>query len=319
LGALEGPGRDEPEPSRDEAPASEDELPNAVAPRPDRPVAMSDAEHEGAGSTPAREVGSPSPPVVTAAVLPTLGCQLFGRFEVAIDGRPITTWRGTRGRAIFAYMVLHRGQPLRGEVMAAALWPDASAEAARNRLHVALHGLRRDLRAVCERPIVVFERGYGLDPSLNVDVDVEQFDEAVRGGQRCESAGDSGAAVLYEEAVTLYRADLLDDTPYEEWTLLPREQYRVRFLHALDRLANLRFETGSYNECIGACERLLATDSFREDVHRMLMRAYARMSQPHLALRQFETCLTQLRTELNANPEQETFELADRIRRRVSC
>jgi DNA-binding SARP family transcriptional activator len=258
-----------------------------------------------------------SAPTGAAEARGELRCRLLGRFEVAIDGQPLVVWQGNRGRMLFAYILLHRLHPLGREALAAAFWPDASPEAARNRLHVTLHSLRRDLRAVTSDPVVVFKHGYGLQPDLIARLDIEDFDTGVSQGRRCEAMRDRTSAVThYEHAVSLYRGDLLEDAPYEEWTLLPREQYRVRFLQTLDRLASLLFDAGSYDECIEVCERLLVVDYCREDVHRMLIRSYARLNQFHLALRQFETCVSQLRAELNVAPDEETQRLVEQVRRR---
>jgi DNA-binding SARP family transcriptional activator len=54
----------------------------------------------------------------------------------------------------------------------------------------------------------------------------------------------------------------------------------------------------------------------REEIHRMAMRCYARLNQPHLAARQYHLCERQLRGELGAAPAATTRQLYERIRRR---
>jgi DNA-binding SARP family transcriptional activator len=89
-------------------------------------------------------------------------------------------------------------------------------------------------------------------------------------------------------------------------------------LDALGRVARSAFDTGRYSQSVEAGQRLLALDLYREDIHRLLMRAYARLGRPHLALRQFELCFRQLRQELDMAPAQETVELYGRIRNRTA-
>src|SRR5262249_60883353 len=84
--------------------------------------------------------------------------RLLGPFELFVAGQPVQHWRGNRGRMLLAYLLLHRARALTRDELGGAFWPDAAPDVVRNRLHVALYGLRRDLRAACEHPIVVHGR-----------------------------------------------------------------------------------------------------------------------------------------------------------------
>jgi DNA-binding SARP family transcriptional activator len=216
-------------------------------------------------------------------------------------------------------LLLHRGRPIPRDVLAVKFWPDASPDASRNRFHVTLHALRADLQTVSPVSVVVFEHGYLLNTELDVRLDTEEFDRATAQGNRAEEVTDPEAALAaYQNAAGEYRGDLLSDHPYCDWALLLRERYRVQMLDVLSRAAQVAFDCGRYSESVRAGQRLLALDFCREDLHRLLMRAHARLGRPHMALRQFELCLRQLRHELNMAPAQETVELYSRIRSRAA-
>jgi DNA-binding SARP family transcriptional activator len=117
-------------------------------------------------------------------------------------------------------------------------------------------------------------------------------------------------------AVELYGGELLEDAPFEEWALLRRERLRLQHLDALDHVARLRFAVGRYTDCLDVCQRLIPGDFCREEIHRLAMRCYARLNQPHLAVRQYHQCERQLRDELGIEPAEPTRQLYDRIRRR---
>jgi len=276
---------------------------------------------------PASAVGHGRPPDVTgpddapprlAGVSPlTMQARLLGPVDVCIGGQRVERWHGRKGTMLLAYLLLHRTGRLARDALAAAFWPDAAPDASRNRLHVTLHTLRTDLQEASRVPVVLFDRGYLLNPELDVRVDTEEFERASAHGGRAEKEGDVEAAlVAYREAVGEYRGDLLSEHPYDDWTLLPRERYRVRLLDVLGRAAQLAFATGRYVESVESGQRLLALDFCREDVHRLLMRAYARLGRPHLAVHQFEICARQLREELKMAPARETVDLYGRIRAR---
>ena len=249
----------------------------------------------------------------------TVRARLLGPLEVSVGGHRVEHWNGRKGPLLLAYLLLHRdGPPVPRDALAVSFWPDAAPDASRNRLHVTLHTLRTDLQTASSVPVVLFgESGYLFNPDLDISLDTEQFESTAECGMRAEKDDDVNAAmVAYQSAIVEYRGDLLTDYPYDDSTLLPREHYRVLMLDVLGRVAQLDFDTGHYSASIEAGQRLLALDFCREDVHRLLMRAYVRVGRPHLAIHQFEICSRQLRRELDMAPALETVNLCGQIRAR---
>jgi DNA-binding SARP family transcriptional activator len=243
--------------------------------------------------------------------------RLLGPFELNVEGQPVRRWRGNRGRMLLAYLLLHRARPVHRDALGGVFWPEATSDVARNRLHVALYGLRRDLRAVNQHPIVVHsQNGFSFHPDIALWLDIEAFGVALCAARGEEASQREVALRCYETALELYRGDLLEDAPFEEWALLEREQLRVQYLETLDRIAKMRFELGRYAGCIEVCQRLATGDPCREDVHRLLMRCYARLNKPHLAVHQYHQCERQLRDEVGLKPAEATWKLYQQIRRR---
>jgi DNA-binding SARP family transcriptional activator len=248
-----------------------------------------------------------------------LAVQVLGAFRVSIGDQLVERCASSRGRAVFTYLVTHRGQIVSRDVLMETFWPDADPAAARNSLNVALHSLRRSLMAAGggHQPVVLFEHGqYSLNPGLALWVDVDEFLQHSDAGRKHEEAGNLSAAIdHYEQAVALYQGDFLADSPYEEWTVLPREKLRMAYLDVLDRVSRIYLSRGQYAACITLCQLILAQDNCREDAHCRLMHCYARQNQKHLALRQYQACVDALRKELNVPPAAATTELHERIRR----
>ena len=243
--------------------------------------------------------------------------RLLGPFELHVEGQPVRQWRGSRGRMLLAYLLLHHARPVSRDALGGVFWPEAAPDVARNRLHVALYGLRRDLRAVSQHPIVAHgQGGFSFHPAVDLWLDTEAFGAAVSAAQRDEFSRTEVALGCYETALELYRGDLLEDAPFEEWALLDREQLRVQHLETLDRVARMRFELGRYTGCIEVCQRLVSGDPCREDIHCLLMRCYARLNKPHLAVHQYHQCERQLRGEPGLKPAEATQKLYEQIRRR---
>jgi DNA-binding SARP family transcriptional activator len=249
---------------------------------------------------------------------PRLTAYLLGAFRVSIDDRAIEKWPGSRGLAVLKYLLANFGEEISRDVLMDIFWPDASPDAARNNLNVALHNLRQAFRAALQEPVVVFERGnYHLNPALIVWTDVDEFERHFQAGRQLESAGQVVASQHeYEVASSLYLGDFLADDPYEEWPVITRERLRVMCLEALDRLSRIYFSQGQFTACATLCQRILERDDCREDAHCRLMRCYSRQGQHNLALRQYQACVEALRAQLDVEPEQATTQLAERIRQR---
>jgi len=252
-------------------------------------------------------------------VTPDITAHLLGELRVAFQARPVEMWSSGRGRAVFEYLIVNHHSKVRRDRLMSMFWPEVSADAARNSLNVAIHGLRQSLRAAVGDTAVVIhqDQAYFIDPKLDIWVDVEVFEEQLKAAhQHLASAELARAEEAFEAATWLYQGEFLADDPYEEWAIVTREHLRLCYLDALDRLGALRLDIGDYTGCVAVCLKLLARDSCREDAHCRLMRCYSRQGQVQLALRQFRSCAAALRTELDVAPAPATTELFDCLRRR---
>jgi DNA-binding SARP family transcriptional activator len=250
---------------------------------------------------------------------PDITAHLLGELRVAFQDRPVEIWSSGRGRAVFEYLLVNRHSKVRRDRLMSTFWPEASPDAARNSLNVAIHGLRQSLRAAVGDTAVVIhhDQAYFIEPTIDIWVDVEAFEEQLKAAhQHLASEELVKAEAAFEAATWLYQGEFLADDPYEEWAIVTREHLRLGYLDALDRLGALRLDSGDYAGCVAACLKLLACDRCGEDAHCRLMRCYSRQGQAQLALRQYHSCVTALRAELDVAPAPATTELFDRLHRR---
>ena len=250
---------------------------------------------------------------------PDMTAHLLGDLRVAFRDRPVEIWSSGRGRAVFEYLLINHHSKVRRDRLMSIFWPEASSDAARNSLNVAIHGLRQSLRAAVGETAVVIhqDQAYFIEPTLDIWIDVEVFEEQLKAAhQHLANSELVKAEVAFEAATWLYQGEFLADDPYEDWATATREHMRFYYLDALDQLGTLRLNSGDYAGCIAISLELLSCDSCREDAHRRLMRCYSRQGQVQLALRQYHSCVASLRTELDVLPACATTELFERLRRR---
>jgi DNA-binding SARP family transcriptional activator len=279
---------------------------------------VADGNHGGAAravtpSGSAIRTGSTGQPATHAGLLEA---RLLGSLEVRIDGSPVPSWNGQRGISVLRHLLFRRQHACARDELLEEFWPDIPAAAARNRLQVAVSGLRRAFLDVTALNVVEFADGaYRINPDLLVEVDVGNFDRALRAADAAERAGNADEArTAYRQAIALYRGDFAADVPFEQWTLLPRESMRIKLVDALDRLSRLDLADHRMDDCIATAHRMLDIDPCREDAHRLLMRCYAAQGRTYQALRQYEFCGLVLRATIDGSPAPETTELYRAIR-----
>jgi DNA-binding SARP family transcriptional activator len=284
------------------------------------------------GQGPDSRSAKPETPVVRAKALapapvesarqakpgtPSLAVYCLGPFRVYQDDQPVTNWPSGKGKAIFKYLIAHRGRPSPKDILMDLFWRDADPEAARNNLNVAIYGLRQAMRAA--RPdfshVLFQDDHYLLNPAMGVWVDVEEFVQRYETGQTLERKDRLAEAVQeYEAAEGLYQGDLFEEDLYQDWLIPRREGLKDTYLVILSRLSRYHLKEKRYATSIHLCRKILAEDNCREDAHRCLMRCYSRQGQRNLALRQYHLCVETLARMLDIPPTPETLALYQQIR-----
>ena len=233
---------------------------------------------------------------------------LLGGFDFAGDAEAPALTR--KARAMVAYLALQSGQSQSRDKLAGLLWGGNGEPQARVNLRQVLSTIRRAMpsgnggRFLSESDTITLK----LD---DLEVDVARFEELAAGG----------TPDRLEQAIALYRGDLLDgfnmkEESFEDWLRVERERLRGIAIAVLEKLVAHYSTVGMFAQCARAATRLLALEPLREDIHRTLMRAYASEGRFNLALKQYEVCRDALQRELGLQPEPETRKLYDDLRTR---
>lgn len=269
----------------------------------------------------ADEIDAGVPRTSTPAGVPggaTLEIQCLGRFSVRLRGEPLLTRTSGKSVGILKYLATRPTYAATREQIMEALWGESDAEAASNRLRVAVHGLRRMLPPHLSPNLMLYQDGlYRIDPSYEIVVDVQRFTELWERADRIEQAGFADqAAALYREAELLYRGDFLEEDLYEDWANIRRESLRDAYLTLEFRLAWLAMDRGDYAACIDRAAKIIERDTCNEEAYALLIRSHAARGNLARAMRWYELCELALAAELDARPSRELRQLLDTIVRR---
>ncbi len=198
----------------------------------------------------------------------------------------------------------------------AQFWPEATADAARNNLNVAIYGLRQALRNGHSKfsHILFQDDCYFLNPEMDIWVDMEAFEEAYHKARQLQQQETAVAFQELHAAEALYLGELFAEDRYEDWPAARRQQLQSHYLQLLTSLTDHYFAAEQYPTCITFANKLLLMEPCHEETHRLLMRAYARQRQGYLALRQYHQCVETLAEELAVPPDPATAQLYEAIR-----
>jgi predicted ATPase/DNA-binding SARP family transcriptional activator len=254
-----------------------------------------------------------------------LTISLFGTFEVALAGEPVTTFEYDKVRALLTYLAVESDRPHRREALAGLLWPDQPERKARHSLSQTLFTLRRTIGDRRARPsfLDITAQTLQFNPLSDYELDVTQFSTLLAACQTHDHdqlAACESCLERLQQAIALYRGSLLEgfslgDSPaFEEWLVLNRERYHRLAIGALGRLTDSYEARGLYEAALEYAWRQLELDPWRETTQRQLMRLLALSGQKEAALVQFDSCRKVLQTELGLEPSAETVALAETIR-----
>lgn len=181
--------------------------------------------------------------------------------------------------AILAWLALEGPTP-RARI-AALLWPEKDAEAARNSLRQRLFHLRKAVG------VELVAGSTTLSLAEGVAHDLEEADTVL--GQ---TAGDS-----------------LAPGEFAQWLEQQRTRRRDRVRRSLVELAEMAERAKDWDDALTHAKELLALEPLSEDAHRRMMRLHYLAGDRAAALLAFDACEQVLKDEVGAKPSAETLAL----------
>jgi two-component system sensor histidine kinase ChiS len=227
----------------------------------------------------------------------------FGPFNVyGVQSGEYINWRRVRVKEIFAYLTHHRNEWVLLDRLLEQFWPEDESQQATGKLHTTLYHLRKVLKQHrVPEEIRLLNGAYQLTPGI-VDCDSERFEQLVKtglGGEQRE------ALAAVEEALKLYKGQYFQDINLP-WVIPERERYEIMYIMAVKQWSQIRMSVGEYGRVAECLLKLLQTNPLLEEIHLLLMEAYAGMKDISKLVSQYKTLRTILNKELGVEPAPET-------------
>jgi DNA-binding SARP family transcriptional activator/pimeloyl-ACP methyl ester carboxylesterase len=240
---------------------------------------------------------------------------LFGTPAIECSGRSQSIQR-RKARALLAYLAVTQQSHSR-EALAALLWPEYDRQSGLADLSRILSSLRKIVGA---NFFLTDRESLALHGQAELWVDVLHFRKQLESCQTGTSLEEDCRQKL-ASAVELYQADFLagfslpDCPDFDEWQLLQTEALRRDLGWALEKLVHTYEDRNDLAQSIAYAQRWVRLDPLHEPAQRRLIALYARNGQQAEAHRQYQVCERLLAKELGVEPQPETRQLYEEIRR----
>jgi len=234
----------------------------------------------------------------------------FGGFEARLrHANAPLTFRTRKAIALTAYLAVRGNGPSGREDLGETLWGGVAPEQSRHSVRQALLDIRHALGPEAS-PILATTPDAARFDLGRIHVDVRTFERAIR--------RNSPQSIAL--ACTLYRGDFLAglhvrEPAFDHWMQNERNRLRQLAADALQQRIGLLLEIGETASALQTALRLLELDPFHEWGHRAILTAYVRRGQLATAQRHYTTFASQLKQELDVDPEPETRDLLRRLLR----
>jgi DNA-binding SARP family transcriptional activator len=237
-----------------------------------------------------------------------LRVQVLGGLNVFRRGGEALSIAGSC-RPILGYLLTHRQRPVSRMELAETLWADHDGDHARRCLSTALWRLKKTTAR--GPPLLTFQGADEVSFNWHAPawVDAVAMETRVQPLLRLNPGTLASDAIgRLQRGVRLYRGDYLIGID-EDWALLERQRLRNVYVDGLYHLVLAYAAGAAWAAVIQWGRRLSQEEPLREDVHRLLMRAYAKAGNRATAIAQYQLCRRVIHDDLGIEPMEETQEL----------
>ena len=231
-------------------------------------------------------------------------CRTLGPVEVTVnDQDPPSQLLWRKNLALLIYLARSPSGTRTRDHLTGLLWGDKPDSAARHSLREAVRAIRQSVGE--DRLTTDHDRVRLAADTVRLDVDTLDA---------LEQQGD------WEVAAELFRGEFMDGfavpdaSEFEDWLAAERLRWNRRGAVALGRCAETQLARGQIRPALEAALRALDLEPTSEKALRMTLRALALAGDRAAALRRYEE-FTQHLESVGARPDDETSELAERVRR----
>jgi DNA-binding SARP family transcriptional activator len=220
---------------------------------------------------------------------------------------------GPQGRLVLAMLAGEHRRAVRRDELADELWPDAIPDAWDTAVRVLVSKLRTALRVVADHPdrLIGSSAGaYRLRLPADGWIDLDEAAAAVHRAETALRAGAFDAAGADALVASMIAARGFLPGIEGRWVEATRDRLLDIRVRALICLAEVWFARGDFGQAARDAETIIGIDPYREEAHRLLIRALVAAGDRGSAARALRACRSRLADDLGVEPSRQSLELA---------
>ena len=222
----------------------------------------------------------------------------FGAFIVTDSAGNPLKWRTKKSKELFAYLWLHRENPIPKDLLIDEIFYDKALEKAVTLLHTSIYQLRKNLEKLGYKDAVVFsDDSYRLNLTAKSDLDEILSICAVN------DLSDSNAQKL----VDCYKGALLEKEDYR-WIPNMRQKIEDKVLEYCTVFARQKLRAGQNDQCLGDVLNLLyGLDPYNDAVALLMIECLGKAEKTTRLERFYQDYCKTLWDELEIEPSEEVI------------
>lgn len=247
-----------------------------------------------------------------------ISVNVLGTFSIFRDYEEIDDkeWKREKAKELFLYLLLNKDRYVSKEELLHILWPKGNDVAMARDFKVIYNACLKVLepeRNAREESAYIIRKNsmYQLQQSIAFSTDIDYFKKFATFG--LEEKEPSISIEWLQLAVSLYKGNLLEEFYHIDWVQQKREELVNLYLLVIERIAQHLFRLKRYQEVIFWAEKVIKQDNTWEEGYRLLMLSYYHLNNRTQAVKWFEKCVESLKTELNIDPMESTYEIYEMI------
>lgn len=234
----------------------------------------------------------------------------FGALEVEIEGRNIeeSEWRNPKAKQLFLFLIASRHRKAELDLILETFWPEMSSRKASNNFSTCLYSIRQ----VVGPAVVSYRKGHcWLEKScFNCDADI--FETVVDLGRQNKLRGsDNEALNCFNQAISLYRGDFLEEYSYLDWIAEERERLQTLLVKTLVDLSEILAARGSYGEAADVLEKVPLIKNYDDQIFYNLINYFVLAKKKGKARKCYNHYRVLLLAELGVEPDPKIRKLLD--------
>jgi DNA-binding SARP family transcriptional activator len=251
----------------------------------------------------------------------------LGVFDVELDGKSLLkeSNRSYKLNRLFQYFLTFRNNKILSDTLIENLWPDNESFDPQNMLRAQIYRLRQMIKSslpdgVDEKSYasIVFTNGYYcLEVGNKVTLDVDEFENLIKQGDKERTSDINSSIIYYEKALDLYKGTYLEENSYELWLVPMKNYYSSLYAKTLYKLLDILNEQENYHKVIEVCNKAITRETHDGNIHISLMEAMLKLGQIKDAISHYEYTTFLLNKEMDPNTKSSLSDINRKIQNKL--